>query len=267
MSVSPSLDAAQFIRHSRSIMLWGETSQQRLAGKQVLILGLGGLGSHLALALAAAGVGSLVLIDDDKVELSNLPRQTLYQQSDVGQPKVHACLRALKARNPHTQLTGYAQRPDAAQLQQWAHSCDLLLDCSDNLPTRLQLNQASRNLQRPLFSAAISANQAQLYLLSQQQACYRCLAGDLATTPQNCATQGVHPVLAALTAQQLAFFSLQYLLGEAVPLDQLALWHHSHFQFYPLDRDLACPVCADEHSDNASANRSNPHQSNHKEPS
>lgn len=245
MSVNASLEAAAFIRHSRSIMLWGETCQHELASKQVLILGLGGLGSHLALALSAAGVGQLILIDDDKVELSNLPRQTLYQHSDVGQLKVDACRRALQARNPQTRLTTYPQRPTSAQLQQWAQACDLLLDCSDNLPTRLLLNQMARQLQRPLFAAAISGKQAQLYLLSQQQACYRCLAGDLTSTAQNCAALGVHPVLAALTAQQLAFFSLQYLLGEPVPLDQLALWQHQHFQFYPLARDASCPVCGD----------------------
>lgn len=245
MSVSSSLDAAAFIRHSRSIMLWGETSQLMLRSKKVLILGLGGLGSHVALALSAAGVGQLVLIDDDRIELSNLPRQTLYQQSDIGQLKVEACRRALQARNPQTRLITYAQRPTSAQLQQWAQPCDLLLDCSDNLPTRLLLNQVARQLQRPLFAAAISAMQAQLYLLSQQQACYRCLTGDVTSTAQNCAALGVHPVLAALTAQQLAFFSLQYLLGEPVPLDQLALWQHSHFQFYPLQRDAHCPVCGD----------------------
>lgn len=248
MSVSSSLDATAFIRHSRSIMVWGETSQLMLSSKKVLILGLGGLGSHVALALSAAGVGQLVLVDDDKVELSNLPRQTLYQQSDIGQLKVEACRRALQARNPQTRLTTYAQRPTSAQLQPWAQACDLLLDCSDNLPTRLLLNQVARQLQRPLFAAAISARQAQLYLLSQQQACYRCLTGDLTSTAQNCAALGVHPVLAALTAQQLAFFSLQYLLGEAVPLDQLALWQHQHFQFYPLERDASCPICADDQS-------------------
>lgn len=259
MPANSSLDTTAFIRHSRSIMLWGEASQQALAGKQVLILGLGGLGSHLALALCAAGVGQLILIDDDKVELSNLPRQTLYQQSEVGQLKVDACRRALQARNPQSRLTTYAQRPTAAQLQLWAQSCDLLVDCSDNLPTRLLLNQVARQLPRPLFAAAISASQAQLYLLSQQQACYRCLVGDLTATPQNCTALGVHPVLAALTAQQLAFFSLQYLLGEPVPLDQLAVWQHQHFKFYPLGRDTSCPVCAEHHankSDNTAGSSS-----------
>lgn len=239
-----SLTAQDFIRHSRSIMHWGEPTQLQLAGKKVLILGLGGLGCHVALSLCAAGVGALLLIDDDKVELSNLPRQTLYRQLDIGQPKVLAAQRTLQAHNPACQIMVYQGRPEQSTLRELAAECDLLLDCSDNLPTRLMLDKVSRAIQRPLFAAAVSASSAQLYLLSQQHACYHCLAGHTSVASQNCANLGVQPALAALTAQQLAYLTLEYLAGQPVPQDQFALWQANQFRFYPLKRDSQCQHCA-----------------------
>lgn len=238
------LSTEAFIRHSRSIMYWGEAAQQQLAGKQVVVLGLGGLGCHVALSLCAAGVGRLVLIDDDQVELSNLPRQTLYQTAQLGQPKVQAAANLLRAQNPACQLQLYQGRPDENTLSTLASQADLLLDCSDNLPTRLLMDKVSRQLQRPLFAAAVSAANAQLYLLSQQQACYHCLTGPTTTLSQNCASLGVQPALAALTAQQLAYLTLEFLTGAKLPLDCFARWQHRQFHFYTITRDPQCRHCA-----------------------
>lgn len=207
----PELTDQQFIRYSRSIMLHGETAQQQLGAHKVLIVGLGGLGAPLSLTLAAAGVGQLLLCDDDAIELSNLARQTLYEPRDCGEFKAQVLAARLKRQNPNCQLQAIPTRADAKMLASLGHDCSLWLDCSDNLATRLLLAQQSRALDIPLFGAAVSADNAQLYLFDQTGPCYQCVVGSANTGPANCQSLGVDPALVQLCAQQLAFFVLQYL--------------------------------------------------------
>lgn len=271
----PELSASEFIRYSRSIMHFGEQTQQHLKAQKVLIVGLGGLGAPLALSLAAAGVGELILFDDDHVELSNLARQTLYNPDDCGLFKCDVLAALLRKQNPHVHIKAFATRPSAELLAQLGADCALLLDCTDNFDSRLLLNQQSRVLKLPLFSASVSANQAQLYLLDQTGPCYQCLVGDsTGSTPGNCQSLGVDPVLVQLVAQQLAYVALSYLRQTAVaspapestneaaamvsteltpalapltpaalPLNQLGLWHGHGFSFVPLLQRPSCRCC------------------------
>lgn len=213
----PELSATEFIRYSRSIMHFGGQAQQQLKAHTVLIVGLGGLGAPLALSLAAAGVGELILFDDDRVEQSNLARQTLYTPTDCGLFKCDVLAALLRKQNPHVQIKAVATRPSAELLAQLGAQCSLLLDCTDNFDSRLLLNQQSRLLQLPLLSASVSANQAQLYLLDQTGPCYQCVVGDdAAATTGNCQSMGVDPVLVQLVAQQLAYMALCFLRQSAL---------------------------------------------------
>ena len=198
-------------------MHFGEQTQQHLKAQKVLIVGLGGLGAPLALSLAAAGVGELILFDDDRVELSNLARQTLYRPDDCGLFKCDVLAALLRKQNPHVHIKAFATRPSAELLAQLGADCSLLLDCTDNFDSRLLLNQQSRALKLPLFSASVSANQAQLYLLDQTGPCYQCVVGEsTGSTPGNCQSLGVDPVLVQLVAQQLAYVALSYLRQTAM---------------------------------------------------
>ncbi len=245
----------EFIRYSRSLMLGddGLERQTRLKQAQVLILGLGGLGCPLASTLVSAGVGALTLIDDDVVELSNLPRQSLYQTHDVGKPKAEVAATRLRQHNPHPLLQVLQGRPDAQQLRELATDCDVLIDCSDNLPTRLQLNRLARESGKPLFAGAVSGCSSQLYLLNNQGACYQCLVDPDWQVLQNCRTLGVDPALVTLTAQQLAWLVLQYLQAEpagsklAVPMGHYGRFvvtqNHCGFDWYPIQPNPSCACC------------------------
>ena len=263
MHTETRLSDAEFIRYSRSLML-GETAearQLRLKQARVLVLGLGGLGCPVATTLVSAGVGALTLIDGDNVELSNLPRQQLYQTSDVGNPKVEVAAARLRQHNPHPQLQVLQGRPDEQRLREFAADCDVLVDCSDNLPTRLQLNRLARETGKPLFAGAVSGTSAQLYLLNPHTACYQCLVDPGWQVLQNCRSLGVDPALVTLTAQQLVWLLLQYLqagpadASDAVPFGQAnpvpfghygrfaASGNHIGFHWYPLHANPGCACC------------------------
>jgi len=250
------LSDSEFIRYSRSLMLGddGVERQLRLKQARVLIMGIGGLGCPVAGALVSAGVGTLTLIDNDVVELSNLPRQQLYQTSDVGKPKAEVAAKRLHQQNPHPQLRVLQSRPDDMALREAIADCDVLVDCSDNLPTRLQLNRLARESAKPLFAGAVSGTSSQLYLLDKHSACYQCLVEPGWQALQNCRSLGVDPALVTLTAQQLAWLLLQYLQAapneknQAVPFGHYGRFAVSHthcgFHWYPLHANPDCACCS-----------------------
>ena len=149
----------ELMRYSRSIMLpeVDVAGQEAWRRARVLILGLGGLGGPVAAYLAAAGVGELVLVDDDQVESSNLQRQIIHRDQACGQAKVDSAAATLKALNPGVRITPRAQRLQDEQLQQQVAEVDLVLDCSDNFATRFALNRACFATGTPLYPAQPSA--------------------------------------------------------------------------------------------------------------
>ena len=172
----------QLLRYNRQIMLpqIGVEGQERLLAAHVLLLGLGGLGSPLAMYLAACGVGRLTLIDSDRVELANLQRQILYRSSDLGAGKAERAFRALADLNPEVRVDAVAERADLALLRGRLRGVDLAVDATDNFETRQALNRACVEAAVPLVSGAVIRMEGQVAVFRNRRpgdACYRYLFG------------------------------------------------------------------------------------------
>lgn len=247
------LGRREFIRYSRQIFLpqIGETGQARLAAARVVVVGLGGLGCPASLYLASAGVGKLTLIDDDKIELSNLQRQILYTEADIGAFKSEVAARELSLVNPHVSLIALVQRADIHALLDAASDASLILDCTDNLAARQEINQAAVRLGIPLISAAASGWEGHLLELrtdKQTGACMACLPNSVLPVREgDCATTGVvGPLLGVLGASQ-AMRALNLLL-ELNPSQTSRLDHfdaqNGDWTRFNLTLNPTCPVCA-----------------------
>lgn len=210
------LDDQQFMRYSRHLLMddIGETGQHKLLGAHVLIVGLGGLGCPVSLYLAAAGVGQLSLCDGDTVDRSNLQRQILYSAEDCGKPKVDCAARRLAELNPEVQLTPYASQVTAQIL---AGDYSLVVDCTDNLPARQELNAHCYQHRIPLVSASALGWEGQLMAFDfshNRSLCLNCIIDQTSAEPlMNCGNSGVvGPVLGAMGSLQ-ATTAIRVLLG------------------------------------------------------
>jgi len=246
------MDDARLLRYSRQILLpeIDITGQRKLLAASVAIFGLGGLGSPIALYLAAAGVGRLVLIDFDTVELSNLQRQIIHLTRDLGRPKVESAREKLLALNPEIQVEVETRVLDGDALDAVVAGVDLVLDGTDNFPTRFGLNAACLRQRRPLVSGAAIRfeGQVSVYFPGQGESpCYRCLYDDGAGTDETCAQTGVVAPLLGIIGSVQALEALKVLAGIGTPLtgrllvfDGLQMeWRSLRFK-----RDPRCPVCS-----------------------
>lgn len=246
------MDDAQLMRYARHVLLdeFGVEGQDRLLASQVLIVGVGGLGSPAAAYLAAAGVGRLKLVDDDVVELSNLQRQILHTTARIGQDKVESGRVALQQINPEIRIDTLVERLDDARLAELAADVDLVLDCCDNFATRHAINRACVATRTPLVSgAAIKfSGQISVYDLRRDEApCYHCLFPEADDVEElRCATTGVLGPLVGMVGSVQAAEAIKVLAGFGEPLvgrllcvDALRMeWSTICFK-----RDPACPVC------------------------
>jgi len=248
------LSGRQFQRYSRQLMLdeIGEAGQEELARRTVLIVGLGGLGSPAASYLAAAGVGRLLLADPDRLDLTNLQRQILYRSSEIGAAKATLAAAALAALNPEIQIEAIAARMDEQALAALLPRVDLVLDCTDNSPSRRAINRACFAHRLPLLSAAALGWEGQLAgfdLRAGTGPCYGCMVPDGAPEPTaTCASIGViGPVLGVMGSMQ-ALEALQILVsGRSGVFGQLRRYDGKRGTWFSvaLARQPACPVCAD----------------------
>ncbi len=241
----------QLLRYSRQIMLpqMGMEGQQRLLDSRVLIVGLGGLGSPVAMYLAAAGVGELVLLDYDKVDLSNLQRQIIHDTSSIGQPKVESAANAIAALNPECRVDAVNQLLDEAALTEQVARVDLVLDCCDNFQTRFTVNQACVEHRKPLVSGAAIRMEGQLALFSGQPGdpCYHCLYGIEGELEETCSENGVLSPLVGVIGSMQAVEAIKVLAGFGQPLfGKLALFDamRGDWRTLRLKTDPACSVCA-----------------------
>lgn len=246
------LNDSEFLRYSRQLLLeeFGIEAQEKLQRASVLIVGLGGLGSPAALYLAAAGVGKLLLADDDQLHISNLQRQILYRSSEIGQPKAALAQQHLQALNPQVESIALEQRMDAAALNATVKQVDLVLDCSDNMATRHQINAACVAGNTPLISGSAVGFGGQLMVITPpwRQGCYRCLWPDEAEPQRNCRTAGVPgPVVGVIgTLQALEALKLLAGLGSALN-GKLRLFDGRQQTWRTLQLQQAphCPICGE----------------------
>ena len=249
-------DADFLDRYSRHLLLpqVGIAGQERLAKARVLLVGAGGLGSPAAFYLAAAGVGTLRLVDDDRVERSNLQRQILHRDDAIGLPKVASAAATLGALNPRTRIEPVATRLDAANVGALLDGVDVVVDGADNFPTRYLLSDACVLLRKPLVYGAVHRfeGQASVFDAGRQRGvapCYRCLFPD-APRPEdapNCAQAGVLGVLPGLVGMLQATEALKLLLGIGEPLVGRLLHVEAlgmRFRETRLRPDPACRACA-----------------------
>lgn len=237
-------------RYARQLALagWGEERQRALAGKTVLIVGLGGLGSPVATYLAASGVGRLVLNDFDEVDLSNLPRQPLHGTSDVGRLKTASALDTLTRLNPDVVLKPINERLDQSGFEQLLQDCDCVVDCTDNFGSRFTLNAAAVASGTPLVSAAAIRGEGQLAVFRNDlddSPCYRCLYADNDEATEDCQGQGVVPSLVGVIGSMAATAVLNLLVFEQNNCGELYLFDAPTLRWrtLKLKKDPECPVC------------------------
>ncbi|MCX7644542.1 MAG: HesA/MoeB/ThiF family protein [Rhodobacteraceae bacterium] len=248
----PALGEAELERYARHIMLReiGGAGQRRLAAARVLVIGAGGLGSPALMYLAAAGVGTIGVIDDDVVEASNLQRQVIHAEARIGMPKVFSAELAMKALNPHVAVRPYRRRLTAEIAGELFADYDLVIDGSDSLATRRVANAACVARGLPLLSAAIAQWEGQVSLFHPAAGgpCYACVfpedpAPGLVPT---CAEAGVAGPLPGVIGAMLALEAVKWIAGAGTPLAGRMLIHdalHGETRTIALKRRPGCPVC------------------------
>jgi len=242
----------QLLRYSRQIMLPAVDieGQQKLLDSHVLIIGLGGLGSPVAMYLAAAGVGQLTICDDDKVDLSNLQRQIVHNTTNIGQGKTQSAAATLKALNPDVKIEAIAHRMNRDELIAQANSSDVVVDATDNFSTRFLLNEICVQTKKPLVSGAAIRMEGQVSVFRGDRPdspCYRCLYKDEGDIQETCSESGVlAPVVGVIGAIQ-AVETLKILLNVGSSLQgKVLIWDASTMEWRTINlkKDPNCPVCS-----------------------
>lgn len=246
------LNDEQLLRYSRQILLpqIDATGQETLLNATVLIVGLGGLGSPVAMYLAACGVGHLILVDHDSVELSNLQRQIIHATNNIGKPKVISAQHTLHALNPDIQITTYQHK-----IENITHNLtdiDAIIDCSDNFTTRFALNTLSQQHNIPLISGAALRFQGQLtsFLPAQSNSpCYHCLYPDMDIEQESCSESGIISPLVGVIGSLQAIETIKILLnignnlcGKLILFDGFTM----QWRTVTLNKDKQCPVCVNK---------------------
>ncbi len=243
---------AELRRYSRQLVMpeIGSAGQARLKNASVLCVGAGGLGSPAALYLAAAGVGRLGIVEFDHVDLSNLQRQILYQSDEQNRPKLEAAAARLRALNPEIEITPHATRLAADNVETILAGYDVVLDGSDNFPTRYLVNEACVRLGKPDVHASVLRFEGQLSVFDASRGpCLRCLFPEPppAELVPSCAEGGVLGAVPGILGSLQALEAIKLLLGIGQPLiGRLLLFDGLALQFreLPLARDPDCPSCA-----------------------
>ncbi len=243
----------ELLRYSRHILLEdiGIEGQEKILGAHALVIGAGGLGSPVAMYLAAAGIGALTVADHDTVDLTNLQRQIAHSTASIGQSKTASLERAVHSLNPGVRFTAVPVRADAARLDTLVVGADIVLDCSDNFETRHAVNAACVKHRKPLVSgAAIQMDgQISVYDSTDEQApCYACVFPPDATFEEaRCATMGVFAPLVGIIGTMQAAEALKVIVGVGRTLKGRLLMldgRGMEFQEIAVPRNPRCPVCA-----------------------
>ncbi|MCF6282370.1 MAG: molybdopterin-synthase adenylyltransferase MoeB [Candidatus Polarisedimenticolaceae bacterium] len=245
----------QLLRYSRQIMLPAleYEGQQQLLNSRVLIIGMGGLGAPVSMYLAAAGVGHMVIVDFDVVDLSNLQRQIIHTTQTIGQPKTDSAWTALNAINPDIRIDPINQMLEGDELLEQVKQADVVVDASDNFSTRFALNKVCRATATPLVSGAAIRMEGQVSVFSGQPGdpCYRCLYPEEGQVGDSCSENGVLAPVVGIIGSIQATEAIKVLtgmgstlVGKLMILDAL----HMQWRTLKLKPDPRCPVCNGENS-------------------
>jgi molybdopterin/thiamine biosynthesis adenylyltransferase len=241
----------QLLRYSRQIMLpqMDVAGQQKLIDATVLIVGMGGLGCPAAMYLAAAGVGHLIIADDDLVELTNLQRQVAYSQSMIGEPKVVASQQTLLGLNSDLKITALQKRLEGSELSEAVGQADLIVDACDNFTTRFAINSACIEHGKPLVSGAAIRMEGQVTVFDSRNPtspCYQCLYSQGDDEDASCSENGVMAPLVGIIGSVQAMEAIKLLTGIGESLTgRLLLLDASTLQWREmrLPRDSSCGAC------------------------
>ena len=237
------------LRYSRQILLPDVDIQGQtiLNQARVLVLGAGGLGAPVLLYLAAAGVGHITVVDPDTVDLSNLQRQVIHSTVNISQAKVESAKQSMLAINPHIQVQALQTRLDEQQLLTQVATHDVVVDCTDNFPTRFAINQACFTAKKPLVSGAVIRMDGQISTFDFRQAgaCYRCLYNEEGGVEDTCSTNGILAPVAGIIGSMQATEALKVLLNLPTLHGRLLLLDAKYMQWRELRlrADANCPVC------------------------
>ena len=244
------MDDKQLLRYSRHILLpqIDVRGQEKLLASRVLIIGLGGLGSPVAMYLAASGVGNLVLVDYDRVDLTNLQRQIVHATERVGQDKTTSAAQGLAALNPGVRVTTINQKLEGAALEEQVQQVDAVVDTTDNFASRFAINAACMRAGKPLVSGAVVRFEGQVAVFPPGGPCYRCLYAEGGGPDEACATLGVLAPAAGIIGSIQAVETLKLLLGIGQTLaGRLLLFDALNMEWREirLRKDPLCPVCGE----------------------
>ena len=241
----------QLLRFSRQIMLptMDVAGQQELVAATVLIVGMGGLGCPAAMYLSAAGVGHLIIADDDTVEITNLQRQIAHEQSNLGESKVSSAETTLKGLNPDVRITQINNRLEGDLLEKVVVSADVVVDASDNFSTRFAVNQSCLKNKKPLVSGAAIRMEGQIAVFDSgnpESPCYQCLYSECGDDDASCSQNGVMAPLVGIIGSVQAMETIKLitgignsLVGRLLLLDATAM----QWREMKLPRDPSCPAC------------------------
>ncbi len=245
------MNDTQLLRYSRQILLpdIDIEGQKKLLDSKVLIIGMGGLGSPVAMYLASAGVGTLGICDFDRVELSNLQRQIIHSNGNIGLLKVDSAAQSIQDINPDIQLIKLSKKLDSNRLSQTIQQYDLVIDCSDNFSTRFAINQSCFDNKIPLVSGAVIRMEGQVSVYNsrnQDSPCYQCLYGETADIADSCSHNGVLAPVAGIIGSIQATEAIKCLVGTLPTLVGRLLIHDAKemlFREIKLKRNPNCPCC------------------------
>ena len=251
-STSPMFTEEQVQRYSRHIILpnIGGKGQRKLLDSSVLVIGAGGLGSPVAMYLAAAGIGKLGIVDFDQVDVTNLQRQILHTTADVGRSKVASAVEHLRAINPTIEVVGHETLLFSTNVFEIFDGYDVIVDGTDNFPVRYLVNDATQFTGKPLVYGSIYQfeGQATVFMPGQETPCYRCLfpAPPPPGTVPSCAEGGVFGVLPGVIGSIQATEAIKIITGEGETLEGRLLLYDAltmDFQEMKIRWDADCPVC------------------------
>ena len=248
----PEISHAQLMRYSRQIMLpaLALDGQERLLEARVLLFGLGGLGCAALPYLAGSGIGHLTLVDDDSIEVHNLPRQILFRDADLGQNKAEVAAREARRLSPDVSARAITQRLEGAALIQTIGQHQLVLDCTDHLDSRRAINRACFQTGVPLVTGAAIRLEGQINCFTMkdgQGPCYQCLSRLFGEQQLSCVESGVLSPLVGVIGSLQAMEAVKLLAGIGRPIERQILLYdglEGRFQSFNLSPDPECEVCS-----------------------